>query len=164
MGRFIARRLFWLLVVMLFVSLITFGIAHAVPGGPFSREKKLPPAVLKQLNAKYNLDDPLWKQYVDYIGGIFIPRIIQGEPGNSLLEDHLINIPLGDYTFQWMNFGPSYKSKSRTVNDVFRDNLPVSFAAVPQARIGVKFIGVLLRLFLRGGIRGGPDRPRGHKA
>ena len=150
MGRFIIRRLLWLLVVAFFVSLITFGFAHAVPGGPFSREKKLPPAVMKNVLAKYNLDDPLWKQYVNYIGDIAIPRIIEGKPAGSLMEDHLINIPMGDYTFQWMNFGPSYKSQSRSVNDVFRENLPVSFqlgfyAFLVAAGIGIP-LGVLAAL------------------
>jgi len=144
MGRYVARRILWLFVVIFFVSLITFLIAHAVPGGPFSREKKLPPAVLKQLNAKYNLDDPLWLQYVNYMGGIFIPRIVVGEPSTSLLEDHLINIPLGNYIFQWMNFGPSYKSQSRTVNDVFRENFPVSVELGFYAFLIATVIGVPL--------------------
>lgn len=127
MGRYIVRRLLWLFVVIFFVSVITFVIGRALPGGPFSREKKLPPAVLKALEQKYNLDRPPLLQYVDYMGDIFVPKIIVGEPSDSLMEDHLINIPVAGYTFQWMNFGPSYKSQSRTVNDVFRENLPVSF-------------------------------------
>ncbi|MGC8880269.1 MAG: ABC transporter permease [Anaerolineae bacterium] len=144
MGRYIARRLLWLLVVIFSVSVITFVIAHAVPGGPFSREKKLPPAVLKQLNEKYRLDDPLWKQYVDYMGGIFIPRLTSGEPSTSYLEDYLINIPIGDYTLRWMNFGPSYKSQSRTVNDVFRENLPVSAELGFYAFLVASLIGIPL--------------------
>ena len=145
MGRYVIRRLLWLVVVIFSVSIITFLIAHAVPGGPFSAEKKLPPAVLKNLERKYNLDAPLWKQYVDYIGGIFIPRVTRGEPSGSLLEDHLINIPIGDeFTFQWMNFGPSFKSKSRTVNDVFRENLPVSFELGFYAFLIATLLGVPL--------------------
>ncbi|PWH19138.1 MAG: peptide ABC transporter permease [Ardenticatenia bacterium] len=144
MGRYIARRLLWLLVVIFSVSVITFVIAHAVPGGPFSREKKLPPAVLKQLNEKYRLDDPLWKQYVEYMGGIFIPRLTSGEPSTSYLEDYLINIPLGEYTLRWMNFGPSYKSQSRTVNDVFRENLPVSAELGFYAFLVASVIGIPL--------------------
>src|SRR5574341_1284229 len=97
MGRYIARRLLWLFVVVFFVSLITFAFAHAVPGGPFSREKKLAPGILKNLEAKYNLDAPLWQQYGNYMVDITIPRIIHGQPSGSLLEDHLINIPIGDY-------------------------------------------------------------------
>jgi ABC-type dipeptide/oligopeptide/nickel transport system permease component len=145
MGRYVIRRLLWLVVVIFSVSIITFLFAHAVPGGPFSAEKKLPPAVLRSLERKYNLDAPLWKQYVDYVGGIFIPRVIRGEPSGSLLEDHLINIPIGDeFTFQWMNFGPSYKSKSRTVNDVFRENLPISFELGFYAFLIATFLGVPL--------------------
>lgn len=128
MARYIARRLLWLLVVVFFVSVITFAFAHAVPGGPFSGEKKLPKAILAQLEKKYKLDDPVWKQYLDYMGDVIIPRITSGPISGSLQEDYLINIPLGStYIFQWMNFGPSFKNQARSVNDVFRENLPVSF-------------------------------------
>ena len=75
MGRYIIRRLLWLFVVVFFVSLITFGFAHAVPGGPFDREKPLPEAIKRQIEQKYNLDAPLWQQYVDYMADILIPRI-----------------------------------------------------------------------------------------
>ena len=127
MGRYIVRRLLWLFVIVFFVSLITFGFAHAVPGGPFDQEKPLPPSIKEQIEKKYNLNAPLWRQYLDYMVDILLPRIIAGQPSGSLQEDYLINIPLGsNYTFQWMNFGPSYKDKARTVNDIFRENLPVS--------------------------------------
>jgi ABC-type dipeptide/oligopeptide/nickel transport system permease component len=144
MGTYIVRRLLWLLVVLFFVSLITFFIARAVPGGPFSSEKKLPPAVLQNLEEKYNLDAPLWKQYTSYVGDIAIPRVIEGEPKKSVLEDHLINVPLGKYTLQWMNFGPSYKSKSRSVNDVFRENLPISFQLGIYAFLVASLLGIPL--------------------
>jgi oligopeptide transport system permease protein len=128
MARYIARRLLWMVGVVFVVSLITFGLAQAVPGGPFSAEKKLPAAIIKNLEAKYNLDAPLWRQYVDYMVDVIVPRVIAGPPGESLQDNYLINVPLGEsYTFQWMNFGPSYASRARTVNDIFRDNLPVSF-------------------------------------
>ncbi|MEM7345444.1 MAG: ABC transporter permease [Chloroflexota bacterium] len=128
MARYIIRRLLWLGMVVFFVSLITFSFAHAVPGGPFSREKKLPDAILARINEKYNLDAPLWKQYVDYMSDIIIPTVTPPGESSSLQEDYLINIPVTDsYTFRWMNFGPSYASRARSVNDILRDNLPVSF-------------------------------------
>src|SRR6185503_3863679 len=127
MGRYIVRRLLWLLAIVFFVSLITFSFAHAVPGGPFSGEKKLTQAALAQMERYYNLDKPLWQQYLFMMGNILVPRITADASSQSRLEDYLINIPLGSYTFQWMNFGPSYKSHSRTVNDIFRENLPISF-------------------------------------
>jgi ABC-type dipeptide/oligopeptide/nickel transport system permease component len=145
MGAYIVRRFLWLMVVVFFVSVITFTFAHAVPGGPFSSEKKLPAAVLAQLEKKYNLDAPLWQQYVNYMGDILIPRISAEPPGSSLQEDYLINLPLpAGYTFQWMNFGPSYKSQARSVNDIFRENLRVSVQLGIYAFLVATVIGLPL--------------------
>jgi oligopeptide transport system permease protein len=57
-------------ITLLLVITITFFLMHAIPGGPFTREKTLPPAVIKALEAKYKLDQPLYKQYIDYLTGI----------------------------------------------------------------------------------------------
>ena len=46
MGRYVIRRLLLLIPVLFFISIITFSLAHAVPGGPFDREKALPPDCL----------------------------------------------------------------------------------------------------------------------
>ena len=70
---------------------------HAVPGGPFTAEKKLPPAVLTAVEARYKLNDPLWKQYTDYLG-----HVVQGD------------------------FGPSFKYPGRTVNNIIAETAPVS--------------------------------------
>jgi ABC-type dipeptide/oligopeptide/nickel transport system permease component len=147
MGRYIVRRFLWLVLVVFVVSLLTFGFAHAVPGGPFTKEKALPEVVVKNLERKYNLDAPVWQQYVDYMADIVVPRVTQGELSGALLQNYLINIPLGEeYTFRWMDFGPSYTSRSRTVNDIFRENLPVSFA------LGLYALGVALVIGLPFGI------------
>lgn len=95
---YIVRRVLWTIPVLFFISLITFSLMHAVPGGPFDREKAVPPEILANLERKYHLDDPLWKQYADYVGGI---------------------------VFRF-DLGPSYSSRSRTVNDIIADHLPVS--------------------------------------
>jgi len=129
MTRFIIRRISWMFLVLVVVSLITFTLMHAVPGGPFTQEKRLPEATLAQLNAKYNLDAPLYVQYLDYVRDIALPVITSGKQSSYLDHQYLINVslPFGDdATLRWMNFGPSYKSVSRTVSDIFRDNLPVS--------------------------------------
>ncbi|MFA5874746.1 MAG: ABC transporter permease [Anaerolineales bacterium] len=126
MGRYIVRRLLYMVVVILVVSIITFGLMHSIPGGPFSREKALPAATIKILEERYHLDDPLWKQYVDYINSVLIPHITTTPPSTSLADDCLVNIKIGKVWIRWMNFGPSFKSRSRTVNDIFRDNLPIS--------------------------------------
>lgn len=127
MGRYIARRLLWMVVTMLVVSAITFFLMHAVPGGPFDREKALPAATIEVINRRYHLDDPLFKQYVDYLGNIVVPKFSNLPPGTSLLDDAMINIKVGEKTWlKWMNFGPSFTSRSRTVNDIFREQFPIS--------------------------------------
>ncbi len=126
MGRYIVRRLLYMLLVLLVVSFITFGLMHAVPGGPFTQEKALPDETIKLLNERYHLDDPLWKQYSDYVYNTMIPHITTIPPSNSLLDDFMFNVNIGPIWIRWMNFGPSFTSRSRTVNDIFRDNLPIS--------------------------------------
>ena len=107
MGRYIVRRILWMIPVLLFISLVTFALVHAVPGGPFDREKPLPAEIQANLNKYYGLDQPLWKQYTDYMG---FTRNPSGEFA-GLLQG---------------NFGPSYASRGRTVNDIFAAHLPVS--------------------------------------
>jgi len=136
MGRYVVRRLLYMLVVLVVVSLITFGLMHSVPGGPFTREKALPAETIKILNERYHLDDPLWKQYVDYIYDTMIPHVTTVAPTTSLLDDFLISFKAGPVWIRWMNFGPSFHSRSRTVNDIFRDNLPIS------AQLGVMALSV----------------------
>jgi ABC-type dipeptide/oligopeptide/nickel transport system permease component len=146
MGRYIIRRLLYMVVVILVVSIITFGLMHAIPGGPFSREKALPAATIKVLNERYHLDDPLWKQYVDYIYNVLVPHITTKPPSTSLSDDNLINIKIGKVWIRMGNFGPSFKSRSRTVNDIFRDNLPIS------AQLGVMALSVAIIIGLPLGI------------
>ncbi|HYO87209.1 MAG TPA: ABC transporter permease, partial [Candidatus Limnocylindrales bacterium] len=125
----------------------------------FSREKPLPEATIAQLNAKYRLDEPLVMQYVYYITDIFVPRVTTGRiPGNSA-EDYLVNIPLPavfgeEAALRWMNFGPSYRSRGRSVNDIFRDNLIVS------AQLGVAAITLALAVGMPLGIVAARSRNR----
>jgi ABC-type dipeptide/oligopeptide/nickel transport system permease component len=144
MGRYIIRRLLYMLVVVLVVSMITFGLMHAVPGGPFTREKALPQPTIDALNERYHLDDPLWKQYTNYVYNVMIPHVGTTPPSNSLADDFLLNAKVGSVWFHWMNFGPSYKSRSRTVNDIFRDNLPISGQLGVMALIIAILIGMPL--------------------
>ena len=107
MGRYIVRRALWVIPVLLFISMVTFALSHAVPGGPFDKEKSLPTEIVANLNKYYGLDQPLWKQYTDYIG---VTRNPSGKYA-GVIEG---------------KFGPSFSSRSRTVNDMFRAHLPVS--------------------------------------
>ncbi len=89
---YLTRRLLWIIPVLFAVSVITFGLMHAVPGGPWDREKALPANVEARLNAKYGLDKPLIEQYVNWAGAFVV----------------------GD-------LGPSYRYQDRTVNDIVAD-------------------------------------------
>ncbi len=145
MGAYIFRRFLWMIVVLFGVSLVTFALMHGVPGGPFDSEKKLAPEIIANLNQKYHLDQPLANQYINYMSGILLPRITQGEITQADESTYLINIRLGEAaTFQWMNFGPSYKSLSRTVNDIFREQLPISAQLGVMALLLAMAIGVPL--------------------
>lgn len=64
---FLVRRLIALVVVLFCVVTITFFLIRISPGGPFDAERKIPPAIERQLLAKYKLDGPLWQQYVSYL-------------------------------------------------------------------------------------------------
>src|SRR3981081_506468 len=97
MIRFIARRLVGLVIVLFCVVTITFFLVRLMPGGPFDRERKLPPHIEAELLAKYKLDGPLFTQYVDYLG--------------DLLH--------GDLRL-------SAKYRNRNVNEILADCLPVS--------------------------------------
>jgi ABC-type dipeptide/oligopeptide/nickel transport system permease component len=126
----------------LVVSVITFFIMHQIPGGPFTREKKLNPTVLQNLNRMYHLDDPLYQQYTSYVVNVFIPRITtKPYKAFSVTDEYLINIklPLGKSTaFRWMNFGPSYLSRTQSVNDIIRTHLPIS----AQLGVGAMLVAI----------------------
>ncbi len=144
MGRYIIRRLLYMVMVIVVVSIITFGLMHAIPGGPFTREKALPAETLKQLNERYHLDDPYWKQYADWAYNVLIQHITTTPPTTALTDDFLLSAKVGPVWIRWMNFGPSYKSRSRTVNDIFRDNLPISGQLGVMALIIALIIGMPL--------------------
>jgi len=78
MTAYVIRRVLWIIPVLWAVATITFFLMHTVPGGPFDQEKQVPPAVLENLNAKYNLDKPLYEQY-----GLFFWDLAHGDLGVS---------------------------------------------------------------------------------
>lgn len=69
MTRYILGRLVSLVFVLLVVSVITFWLMHSVPGGPFDEGKqRLPAAAKENILRKYGLDQPIWRQYLNYMG------------------------------------------------------------------------------------------------
>ncbi len=67
---FVLRRFVTMLLVLFCVVSITFFLIRLAPGGPFSRERAIPPAIEQALLAKYKLDGTLWQQYTGYLGDL----------------------------------------------------------------------------------------------
>ncbi len=126
MGRYLVQRLLYMLLVLFVVSVITFGLMHLVPGGPFDKEKPLPKEIIANLEKRYHLDQPLSIQYLEYIKALLVPRFSEQKFANNIDSDALFKFKIGKYHVRWVNFGPSYTSRSRTVNDMLRDQLPIS--------------------------------------
>ncbi len=102
-----------MMITLFLIITLTFFLMHAVPGGPFTTDKFLSPEVEKALMEKYHLDDPLWKQYVDYM-----KRVVR------------------------FDFGPSFKYPGITVNDMISKGLPISLTVGFFAFLLVVFIGI----------------------
>jgi oligopeptide transport system permease protein len=84
-------------IVLWAVATLTFLLLRLAPGGPFDSERKLPPEIIANLEAKYHLNEPVLEQYVRYLAGL----------------------AHGD-------FGPSYKYLDRGVTEIIADTLPTS--------------------------------------
>src|SRR3990172_12620859 len=82
MAAYAIRRILWIVPVLWAVATITFFLMHAVPGGPFTREKDLPEEVERALAGRYNLDEPLWKQY-----GLYLWNLARGDLGVTYYGD-----------------------------------------------------------------------------
>ena len=73
MGRYVIRRLLQTIPVFFGVTFVIFAMFHFMPGDPILAmfgDKPPPPSTYRMLKAHYNLDKPLWKQYVLYMGGL----------------------------------------------------------------------------------------------
>lgn len=97
MKKYLVKRLGMMLITLFLITLLTFILMHAVPGGPFTGEKQVSKAVMDALNEKYKLNDPLWKQFIDYVSGLLR-----------------------------FDLGPSFKYQGKTVNDFIENGFPYS--------------------------------------
>jgi len=80
MGRYLVRRLLWVVVVLFFVSIITFLLAFAVPGDPAKSIAGVhaTPEVLERIRTELGLDKPVYEQY-----WIYLTNLLQGDMGFS---------------------------------------------------------------------------------
>ena len=91
MGKYVAKRLLLAVLTVFVICFITFFLMHAVPGGPFNREKALSEATIAALNARYGLDKPLGEQFLLYLKGI-----LHGDFGVSLKNGREISVIIGE--------------------------------------------------------------------
>lgn len=91
MVRYIVKRILLAILTIFIICAITFFLMHAVPGGPFNKEKALAQSTIDALNARYNLDKPLFTQFILYMKGLF-----QGDFGVSLKNGREINDIIGE--------------------------------------------------------------------
>jgi peptide/nickel transport system permease protein len=88
MTGYIARRLLFVVLVLVAVSMLVFGITALLPAnvaylilGPFA-----PPEQVRALELKLGLTDPIWQQYLRWAGGFL---------SGNLGESTLMNRPIG---------------------------------------------------------------------
>lgn len=113
MLNYLIKRIGNSIIVLWVVMTVTFLLMHAIPGGPFTAEKSLPPAVKANIEARYKLNDPLLTQYKDY----------------------LANVIRGD-------LGPSFKYVGRSVNDIIAESFPVSLELGVESIFLALLVGV----------------------
>lgn len=122
---FVARRFASLAVVLFCVLTITFILSQLAPGGPFSRERSVPPAVEEQLLKRFNLHGSLWERYLTYLG---VRRNASGQFSGVLQGDLQI----------------STKYRDRSVNELIAQSLPVSGTLGACAFLLASSVGVWL--------------------
>ncbi|MCM3180544.1 ABC transporter permease [Cytobacillus horneckiae] len=98
MLRYIMKRLIAMVITLWFIVTITFFLMHSIPGSPFNEERATSEAVQRNLESFYNLDKPLYVQYFSYMKSVVT-----------------------------LDFGPSIKKPSQSVNDMLSRGFPVSF-------------------------------------
>lgn len=91
------RRLLEAIPTLLVIVALSFFLMHSAPGGPFDSERVLPPEIEANLKAAYNLDKPVWQQFV-----IYLANAVQGD------------------------FGPSFTYKDFSVSELIGTGFPVS--------------------------------------
>jgi oligopeptide transport system permease protein len=115
MTAYVIRRVLWVIPVMIVISLITFILMHATPGGPFDTEKAHTAAVTANLEHKYGLDKPIPEQYLLYVG-----HALRGDLGIS-------------YTYQ-----------DRNVRDIIASGMPTTGRLAGLALLVALVFGITL--------------------
>ncbi|WP_437785750.1 ABC transporter permease [Sorangium sp. So ce1097] len=116
MSAYAIKRLLSIIPTLFLVATLVFVLVRIVPGGPFDQERAVPVEVQRQLDAKYHLNDPVLKQYGDWL---------------------LALVTKGD-------LGPTFKYPNRTVNEIIALSLPVSMQLGFWAMLFALAVGIPL--------------------
>lgn len=112
---YVFRRLLTAIPTLFVIVTLAFFLIRVAPGGPFNQERGLSPIIKANLEAQFGLNDPLWKQYLNYL--------------NNLLHG---------------SFGPSYNLPDFTVGELFWKGLPISVQLGASALILALILGSIL--------------------
>ncbi len=118
MAAYAFRRFLGALPTLFVIITLTFFMMHAAPGGPFDSNRRLPPEVEHNIEAAYNLDKPVYQQYL-----IYLSRLAHGD------------------------LGPSFKNKDFTVNQLIGIGLPVSARLGLSAMSLALILGSLMGIY-----------------
>lgn len=115
---YVARRLLIAIPTLLIIITIAFFMMRLAPGSPFTTEGRTSDEAIAMLEAQYGLDRPIFEQYASYLGGV-----VQGD------------------------FGPSLKTKDKSVTEMIMEGLPVSVTLGVSAMLIALLIGSLIGIF-----------------
>lgn len=129
------KRLLWLFPTLLVISFLTFVLVRLAPGNPFVQERApATPEIQRAIEAKYHYNEPWLTQYLRYLGLLWEKRA----DGSWQRVDG--GVIVGD-------FGPSYKYRNHTVNDIISQGLPVSLTLGLLAFCFAQGIGIPLGFY-----------------
>ena len=128
---YIIRRILWSIPVILLLAFAIFALMRAIPGGPFDfvGDKSLPKSVVQNLERRHHLDWPLGWQFSSYVLGDDVTGVICQSlsfiPGCEIVaESAQIGVSKGLIRG---DLGMALKLRGRTVNDLVKESLPISF-------------------------------------
>ncbi|PIR25903.1 MAG: hypothetical protein COV43_03510 [Deltaproteobacteria bacterium CG11_big_fil_rev_8_21_14_0_20_42_23] len=119
MLHYILKRFSGALLVVFIITTFSFFMIRIAPGGPFDKEKDIPAEIKKNIEKKYHLDEPLYKQYWRYISGVLFR----------------------------FDLGPSYKYPNRDVNEFIALGFPVSMQLAFFSMVYALLVGIGAGLF-----------------
>lgn len=97
MGYYIVKRFAYSVLTLFIIVSVTFFLMHSIPGSIYTKDRTLPPEIVKNIQAKYGLDKPISQQYLKMLGNVIR-----------------------------FDFGMSMQSEGRKVNDIISEQFPNS--------------------------------------